>query len=646
MEKPIQGRPHSPNLIKVDFRRIFSRFFSFWWLFLICVAGCVGAGKLFLRYADYQYASSASILIRDAGSSRDISARQILSSSEAFSGNSSIDNEIQILRSLSLMEKVVRRLRLNISYSRVGKLKETEIYEDSPFLLTSFTPKGELEYGETLLLQLEDWQSFHLKRTPEEEGRKIGFGEPFELSIGTLVVDIRPGQTIVKGLYKLQITSISNAARKYKGRLTIQRVGNFFTSSVLHLGMQDQVAKKTSDLINTLIEVYNEEEIRDENKVLESTLEFIDQRVKILVGELDTIERDIQRFKSNNQIINESAATSLSYTLGEIRNSLRDLSEYETQIAVMESIERILKDESGDFQLLPVNMDVNQSGVGNLVQEYNELVLEHREIVKTAAEQNPFRLRKEEKLQALKQLILKTIEDSRSRMSIPVAAAEENIEKLQQSMASIPGIDKQLLEKTRMQELKEQLFLYLLQKREETALSKAITTAKSRVIDEARPPRFPIYPKTKLILFICGLLGLVLPVFLILILDFFDTKVDSEETIKLYTQLPILGKIPHNKSKKNLVVRDGSRSEINEMFRTLRTNLNFVMQGKDKQTLLLTSSISKEGKTFISTNLGIVLSLTGKKVILLGLDLRQPKMGQYLGAPDGRGDHQFFNWTE
>jgi len=628
---------NSKDIIRVDFQKILSRMLSFWWLFLLCFGIALGCANLYLRYATAEYSARAILLIKDAGRSGNISTQDILSSSDALSGGKAMDNEIQILKSLSLMEKVIERLDLQVQYFRIGSLKETEIYKESPFLLDSFQLVYEGGFGATFYIELDDYNSFLVKRSEDDLGKQYFYGVPFENEVGRFKINLNPNQAIVKGDYRLTIGKIEGVAYSYKSRVNVQRIGDHNASSVLSLSLLDPVAEKASDVLNMLIEIYNEEEIKDENKVLENTLDFIDNRVGDLVNELDSVEGGIQRFKSKNEIISNNASSSMDYTLTEIRSALQQISSYEIQKNLLQSLENFLMQDNFETELIPANLIAENPVLTGLVNQHNDLVIRNKQMASTASKKNPSRMVLEEQISDTRNLILQTIQNQKRDIQIPIQQIEGNIRELKRSMSSIPGIEKRLLEKMRTQEVKEKLFLYLLQKREETALSEAVTTAKTRTIDRARVSKFSVYPKPQLIMMMSGVLGLVLPFLLVLFLGLFETKVDSEDMIKHLTNIPILGRIAFKKGDENIVVKHGSRSAVNEMFRLLRTNLNFVNHGKSKQIIMLTSSISGEGKTFIALNLGITLSLSGKKVVLLGMDLRKPKLASYIGVPQNKG---------
>lgn len=625
------------DAILIDFQRIFSRIISYWWLYILSVAIAFGIGQLYLRYADLEYSSRTVLLIKDAGRSGNISAQSILLSEAGLStGGKSLDNEIQILKSLSMMTKVVERLSLNISYFRVGQVKETELYKRSPFFLEAHQ-FNEGENAVTYFIDLDDYESFVVRKSQDEEsGVTHQFGSAFVTDRGTFLINLNPNEAIVKGTYRLTVDPVHYSASDYKAKLLIERIGHQSSSSILELTIMDPVARKTSDILNTLIDVYNIEEINDENQIYRNTLDFIDKRVASLVYELDSVEGGIQRFKSANELIDNSASSSMDYTLGEIRKALQQISDYDIQKELLQSLERFLEKKE-EYSLIPTNLLAENPVLSGLVIQYNSYALQYKKLTVTASELNPARIALQGQLDDIRSLIIETIQNLQKDIQIPIAKIEGNIENLKRSISSVPRIEKKLIEKMRTQAVKEKLYLFLLQKREETALSEAVTTAKTRTIDEARTPGYPVYPREKMIMAICIVLGIAVPTILVLLIGFFQNKVDSEETIRQLTDIPILGKISYSKTKEHVVVKLGNRSEINEMFRLMRTKLGFLNQGKEKQIILVTSSIPGEGKTFITINLGITLALSGKRVLLLGLDLRKPKMGTYLNSSKEMG---------
>lgn len=622
--------PASPSdTLQIDIKRWLSRLLSYWWLFLLSLAIAVGAGYLYLRYATYEYSARAILLIKNTGKSGLLSEESILLGGSFSGGRKSLVNEIEILQSTPLMEKVVEDLGLATAIFREGKVKETEFYKNAPFKITRL---DSLDRGAFFFIETADAKSFFLKFDPDEEGKRYYYGVPFYADIGHFQIDVLPELFTGPGLFRVAARSVTSAAESYVSQLFIERIGDITQSSVLELSLIDPIPERAADILTSLINNYNIEEIKDENKVLRNTLDFIDKRVDMLTQELSLIEGDIERFKSNNDIVTESAATSLNFALGEMRSAIREINELEVQKSLLTSLEDLLKSGEDRFELLPANLNSESQSLTGAIREYNNLVLERNRLAKTASAENPVMTQMEELLGATKLLILETIQNIKKDLDIPIRQLEANIDELEGSMQGVPSIEKNLLERTRMQKVKETLFLFLLQKQEETALSEAVATANTRIIEPAKSSKSPVTPKKRLVYIGCFLIGLVTPLSLISLATIFDTRISSEEAVKGLTSIPIVGRISqHSKKAGAVVVKYGDRSPINEMFRQLRTNLSYTALKEKQKTVAITSFVSGEGKSFIIINLAMTLALSKKKVVVIELDLRKPKFTKYLG---------------
>ncbi|MEM8910099.1 MAG: Wzz/FepE/Etk N-terminal domain-containing protein, partial [Bacteroidota bacterium] len=351
------------------------RLLAHWWLFVLFLGITLPLGHAYLRYATYQYSARALLLIKDVGRSGDISEESILLTEGFSGGRKAMDNEIQILRSLPLMEKVIETLGANISYFRKGTIKERELYHNSPLVIDTFSLSPSRTSGVSFFVQAGDKESFILKANEEDEGSRHQYGIPFISKFGYFSISYVPGQSLTPSLYRISIRPIESIARNYQSKLRVERVGDQRASSVLDLRLNDPVAQKAEDIINTLISIYNEEEVKDENQVLRNTINFIDQRVKILTQELDSVEGGIQRFKSQNAIITENAESSMSFTLGEIRTSIKAVSDFEVKKNLLSTLEAVLTKDGKSFELLPSNLIADNPVLSGLVTQYNGLVL-------------------------------------------------------------------------------------------------------------------------------------------------------------------------------------------------------------------------------------------------------------------------------
>lgn len=617
------------DMIQLDIRKWLLRLLSYWWLFVISIGIALAAGHFYLKYSTYQYVSRATLLIKETDNSGLISEESILLDKGFTGTGKSLVNEIEILKSAPLMEKVVEELQLHISFFRQGRLKATEYYRPQPFNIEQYILLNN-RTRTSFFIETLDKESFLIKGKIENEGERYFYDTAFQCDYGYFTISSIDSNFVAPGVYQAVINSTENIANYYASQLRVERVGDPSQSSILQLQLRDPIPKKAEDILNALINNYNKEDIDDENEVLRNTLEFIDNRAEILSAELNAIESNLERFKSRNAVISESASTSMSFTLEEIRSSLQQINQFEVRKSILISLEDFLKEDHELFEPIPINLSTETPILTNLISEYNNMVVEWNRLIKTAGAENPVRKNLEQRILSNRALIDETLKGLLEDMDIPIQQLKDNITSLEQRMSNIPSLDKSLVEQTRMQEIKQELYLYLLKKREETALSEAVATASTRTIQPPRSSRAPVYPRKQLIYLACLLLGFFIPLAIVTIIGWLDNKISSIDTIKQLTSLPILGKIFYKKKNNYLVVGSDNRSAIKELFRQLWTNLSYLNVEEKQKVLAITSPISGEGKTFIAINLAYTIALSHNKTLLLELDLRKPKIGSYL----------------
>lgn len=626
--------------IQIDILRWFSLLLSYWWLFLITMIIAVVAGQVYLKYANLKYAASAKLLIKGAGGGNDLSEAGILIEGLGInSGGREIGDEMQILSSRPILEKTVVRIGANVSYHDLDANKDMDLYNTSPVYLKSFKLKQDKK-SFSFYVHV-DQGGMEFREAPDEKGEQFIASRPIKNAFGDFVIIHNKRVPLSPGTYLVKILSLDHVVSSYKGRLLVEIGGTKSTSSILSLKLIDQSPDKAEDFLNALIDVYNEEDVNDNTEVLRNSIDFIDVRLAGVEGELNEVEGDIQRFKSENKIITQDATSSLGFALAELRASFAELSSYEVEKNVLESLEKELVNDRNRHELIPPNIaDVNTS-LASLISEYNSLFLQQKKLKETATAASPVILNNESRLQDLKNLIILTIRKLRKDLEIPMKSSLGEINSLKRDMRAIPLVEKRLLEKLRLQQIKEQLYLYLLQRRQETELSIAVTTPNTRTIERARSSGSPVFPRRQLVLLASILLGMFVPIVFVSVLSFFQNTIDSEATLKDLTNIPVVGKIAHNKSKEKIITGHGHRSAISEMFRSLRTNLNYINIGKDKQVMLITSTISGEGKSITALNLGLTIALSGKKIVLVDMDLRKPRVAEYLGKSNTYGVTNF-----
>ena len=634
-KKSTVHRNKTPDL-RIDINFWVQKLISDWWIFLIGLAIFIPAGQLYLRYTVPEYSSKAKLLIKDVGGAGGFSEASILSEGLGIKASGKdMDNEIQILKSRPVITRVIEKLNAHVTIYRTGLVKSTDLYGMAPFRIDQYTIPSSKRLFE-FYIKVNFNKSFEFRKDPEvEEENAHAFGEKFSNEYGDFQIVLNPEEKVFAGMYKIQVSEPEDVANHFKNNLIIEVVGKQGASGILELKLIDPSPKKARDFVNTLIEVYNEDQVFENTLVFKNTIEFIDKRIRSLTTELNSIESDIERFKSENEIITQTAEASLDYNLEDLRSSLGKLSSYEIEKDVLNSLEENLKKNEND--LIPSNISNSNAVLGGLIDEYNSLFLERKRLLGSVSEKSSKAINIETRLKDLKKFILETLLTVKKDLQIPTKRTKEEISKLKRNLTEIPSVEKRLLEKLRMQAIKENLFLFLLQKKEETELSNAITTANTRIIESALSGRSPIFPQKKLTLIASILLGFFLPLIFILLKILLERKVDSEDVITSITNVPIIGRISRNNSKENKFLDPKGRTMQAEMFKLLRTNLNYTNLEKKQQIVAITSSSTGEGKSVTAINLGLTISFSGKKVVIIDMDLRKPKLAKYMGFGNDKG---------
>ncbi len=630
----------SPNKVQneelqIDMKKWFFKLLSYWWLFGLSLALAISGAYLYLRYSVFQYEAKATLLIKTGNMG--LSEERILVQDQGLIGGSkTMTNEIEILKSKNLMRKVADRLQINVEYFKIGRIKDLELYHRTPILLDSF----HLHKKDTTVLLFVDFidrKRFDLAFSEEEEKRSYQYGVPIRNQFGYFLLNTPDSidASNPKGNYRIHISPLKGIANGYKSKLKVRQVGDQWSSNVLELGLRDPVAVKAEDILNTLVQVYNEEEINDENQVLRNTLDFIDKRLVNLERELDDAEQRIQNFKQQNAIVSDDASANTEIVFQELSRLEQRLGELTVNREILQLLEGHFISSETRFQLIPASLISNNQSLANLIQQYNDLLLQRDKLAVGATAQNPRLVPIDGQLADLQNAITLMIRNLRREVEIPIAQTEDDIARINSNIRSVPSKERQLIDRKRQQTIKENLYLYLLQKREETALSEAVTAPSTRIIDFAESSSNPVSPNAQLIYLGFFVPGLLIPFTFLMLREYLNDRIESVDIIKKLTSIPLIGRIGLQKGDEKMVVKSGSVSAVTEMFRTLRTNLNYFNSESEKQILLITSSLGGEGKTFITINLGLTMALSNKKVLLIGLDLRKPKLAKYLGVNEG-----------
>jgi len=537
-----------------------------------------------------------------------------------FGRNRIMENEIEVIQSPGLMRDAVKQMGLHYQIDRVKDTKWEECYPLAPFQIDSATLTGIFELEK---VNQAEWvltsQEFELDWTLSPDIKN-------ELPYGFIQFSVFPDSLVPVGeRFRLSLQPPITVARTLLNQLTVERPGDWAT--ILQLSLQSSLPQKSIDILSTLIETYADMMREEKNEGFQRSLNFIKERIEVLSGELATVELSIESYKEENQIAGE-AGELVSQLSQNIASFDQERSSMLVRKEVLQNLKEALTYNTAEFELLPVTFIDDREGLSSNIRTYNELLLEARTLQQTASASNPKRLEVEQSLAQIRSNILKNLNRAIEENEVALLQLNNKIKELEATFARIPRKQRELLNIVREQKVKESLYLYLLEKREEIALQMNLAPTDVRVVDPANAALDPVSPKMGMVFGIAGLLGLFLPVGGILLLDALDTKLRTKEDIKRHSDRPILGEIMEAKGTKYQVVASG-KDIVSESYRLLRTNLQFMLSGKEQARLLITSSESGEGKTFISSNLAVSYALTDKNVLLMGLDLRKPKLHHY-----------------
>jgi tyrosine-protein kinase Etk/Wzc len=624
-------------------RNFIDHYLVHWKWFLIGTLISFIIAFIYLRYTTPQFKATAIILVKDEKKGGMLSELSAFSDMGIESGlKNNLDNEIEILKSRTLIENTVKKLQLNISIFIKGNIIYSEMFKEKPINI-HFIPKSVLFFETNTTLHFIEISptTFQLEDQPESESSKNSFLNKNEFQYGELITTQNWNLIITKNPSKLfkatnreitiQVNSMDEVVDGFRKRLNINPLSK--TSSVVELSLVDPVYEKAEVFLDNLIQIYNQDAITDKNQISENTSKFIAERLSLITRELDGVEQDVESFKKTNNLTDIDSEAKL-FIEG---SNTYDKKAVETEIKlnVVNSMLDYIK-KSNNTDLLPTNLITGEEDAAGMINMYNELVLDRNRVLKSATVANPTVLKMDQQIASLKQNLLSSLDRLKSNLIIQKRDLYSHKGIMDTKIEKIPVQERQFKVIARQQKIKEELYLYLLQKREETAISLSATEPNARVIDAAKASHLPVAPKKKIIYLVAFLIGILIPFGIIYLSDLLDTKIKSRLDLEGKTTIPYLGDIPTSDANTQ-IIKSESRTSSAEALRIIRTNLEFMLSKvpeNQAKTLFLTSTFSKEGKTFVSVNLAATFALSGKKVLLIGMDIRNPKLDDYISLPD------------
>lgn len=619
----------------MDYREIIKPYIRRWKWFVLTGLIAIILGSIYNRYAVSLYSVQAKIQILedDKGSSQ----LNVFQDLDVFGGvGNRVEDEIEILVSRSNLIKVVKDLGLNKAIVSLGNLKNTEIYKnpDPPFNINFLAPDSIVNNTRAyFFINPVSDTTFEYSDNNDGPFNSFSYGNTIKSPAGDVIITPNEQFTPRLGAKKfvVSVNPVSAVAEQYQKSLQVSISDE--QSKIITIVLNDPIIKRAEDVINSLIANYNQNAIDDKKAIADRTSNFIDDRIASISTELSSADQSAVEFKSGRGITDVATQNSLNLSIGaENQEQLQNAS---IQLEIASSMKEIIENEGG-YEVLPSNVGLEDASIANTTAKYNELALQRKRLLESSNEKNPIIVNLDQQLDGLKRTMRSSLNGMTNNLGLQVNSLSNRLSKINSRIYSAPKNESALRDIARQQQTTESLYLYLLQKREEAQITFASSSAKSKIVDSAFPvSEFPIAPKKKIVLLAALFLGMLVPFSIIYVHELLDNKVHNKVDLeKLTGNIPVLAELPKISKKENSLVKLGERTVLAESLRILRTNLDYIIKShKDKANkgniIYITSSVSGEGKTLVSSNLAMIFANTDKKVLLIGADIRNPKIYQF-----------------
>ncbi|PWT99990.1 MAG: hypothetical protein C5B52_09465 [Bacteroidetes bacterium] len=547
-----------------------------------------------------------------------------------FSDNINLSNELEILHSRPLLTRVINNLGLTISYHNRGNLRSSNIYGSEPFRLSIISLK-------------DSTRGFNMEIDARENDFLIGptstapitYGQIFQTSYGQFILIRYPAVSLrdfATKKFDVTYTPIEGLASALSKAVKVGQANDY--ASILNISMETENVQLGKAIINNLMSEYGKLSIEVKREISQATMDFIDVRLDTIKRELGGVESNLLNYRESNEVIDLTAQSKLYYD--KMEESSKGVNAQQVRMNVLDMLLNYLNNKDHQYEIVPTNLGIEEPVIVPMLLQYNAWQLQRDNYLKTTNEANPAVKNIETNLTTLREQIIEGLKNVRQSYQIAINKMQSTLEGAQRDVRSVPAKAKGLLNIERQQKIKQELYLFLLQKREEAAISAAATVASSRPLEDAIASDTPIKPDKKGTYLMALFLGLIIPIGIIFIFETFNDKLRTRDEIEKKTNVPIIGEIGHA-TEGRFAVTHGSRTVVAEQFRIARSSAHYLLSKIEKPVLLITSTVSGEGKSFIATNYGAVIALSGKKTIILEFDIRKPKILTNLGLKTGKG---------
>ncbi len=604
-----------------------------WKWFVITVIIAVLLGVLKIRYSIPQYEIQTKIqILEDQGSNSELDVFRGLG---VFGGGgSNIEDEIEVLNSRSNLIEVVKKLGLNKKIIALGQIKSSELYNNQPFNVNFIAEDSIIYNSKTeFYITISSATTFQFSNVEDGPMESMSFGKPVSTGVGNVI--ITPNTPNIGAYrdrkYMVAVSPLAVVAEVYQKKIDISLTGEM--SNIISISLNDPIIERGKDILNTLVDNYNKNAVDDKKAIADRTSRFINDRIADIYGDLSSVDQNAEDFKSGKGIVDMASQTNVNLNIGAANQ--QELQNASVQLDIASSMKDIIDNQDG-YDLLPSNIGLADASIASTTARYNELALERKRLLESSNEKNPIIVNLDQQLAGLKRSMQSSLGSVTNNLGMQVNSLSNQLSKINSRIYSAPKNERALRDITRQQQTTEQLYLYLLQKREESQITFASASPKSKIIDRAYlGSRFPVSPKKPMILLASMIFGFILPFSVVYVKNLLDNKVENKVGLeKLIGNIPVLAELPKISKKENSLVQLGERTVFAESLRILRTNLDYIIRSKKKHgvkgnIIYVTSSVSGEGKTLLASNLAMIFANTDKKVLLIGADIRNPKIYQF-----------------
>lgn len=625
-----------------DYRKLWSLVVLNWYWIILSTVLFITVAFIYLRYQEPVYQTSTKILIKDERGKKSSGQEMALDQLGLITNSNGFDNELEIISSTAVATRAVKALKLYVSYYIQGRISEHELYKTSPYLVDLEESRLDLLEVAIPIEMTKIDKGIHVKVALPSKGEEPELLErdltsfPCVLStkLGKIMFTQDPGFNMSENKLTAIIYPPVAVGRGYSKRLDVSPTSK--TTTVANLSLLDTHVERAKDYLLQLVESYNDDANEDKNEVARKTEDFIKERIEVIREELDMTESQIEGYKRENELIN--LPTDASQALTQTTEFQKRQVEIQTQMSLVKSLIDFVMIPANCNSLIPANIGITNQAINTMITDYNTLVLNRERLIRSSSANSPLVIQKTEEIAVMWDAVGKQLRSLYNDLQTQKTSVDQQYALFAGKVSSTPTQERTMNNMGRQQEIKAGLYLMLLQKREENFISLASTANKARIIDQ--PQRgAKVSPKTNIILLAAFILGMIFPLALLYLREMLRFRIEGREDLEKLTKISVMADIPLTRElgegERAIVVRENKNNMMEEAFRGLRTNLRFLLAPGEK-VILSTSSMPGEGKTFVATNLAMSLALLGKKVIIVGLDIRKPRMVKLFGLPSNK----------